>query len=406
MTRRSDRAADQRDQGARRDRPRRRAATPTSRPASASSTTCSPRSASTACSTSPSRSTATCTSTRTTPSRTPPSPWVRPSPQAAGDKAGTRRFGDALIPMDEALVQAAVDLSGRPYLVHREPDGAPPTIGPSLRHHPDPARLRVLHLPRRRSRLHLIVLSGRDWHHVTEAQYKALARALRAAVEIDPRVRGVPSTKGVVCSLALRGRRARLRVGQPALGPARAGTGRRRRSRSPPTPPRRVAADGLVVPGRRRLRRLHARADRGRRAGGGGRAAGGRATGARHLRRHAGAVRGRRRARRARPPAWACWPGGSSRCDAPVLPHMGWNTVDVAARLARCSPGCRADTRFYFVHSYGAPAAAPAPARPIDARTASRSSPPSSPAPLSATQFHPEKSGDAGAHLLGTGWRR
>ena len=50
--------------------------------------------------------------------------------QAAGDKAGTRRFGDALVPMDEALVQAAVDLSGRPYLVHREPDGAPPTIGP------------------------------------------------------------------------------------------------------------------------------------------------------------------------------------------------------------------------------------------------------------------------------------
>src|ERR1700710_1374556 len=49
--------------------------------------------------------------------------------QAAGDKSGTRRFGDSLIPMDEALVQAAVDLSGRPYLVHREPEGAPPTIG-------------------------------------------------------------------------------------------------------------------------------------------------------------------------------------------------------------------------------------------------------------------------------------
>jgi imidazoleglycerol-phosphate dehydratase len=117
--------------------------------------------------------------------------------QAAGDKAGTRRFGDALIPMDESLVQAAVDLSGRPYLVHIEPDGAPPTIGPdyattltrhvfeSFTHHASLA-------------LHVIVHGGRDWHHITEAQYKAVARALRSAVEIDPRVQGVPSTKGVL----------------------------------------------------------------------------------------------------------------------------------------------------------------------------------------------------------------
>jgi imidazoleglycerol-phosphate dehydratase len=117
--------------------------------------------------------------------------------QAVGDKAGTRRFGDALVPMDECLVQAAVDLSGRPYLVHSEPDGAPPTIGPayastltrhvfeSFTHHAALA-------------LHVIVHSGRDWHHVTEAQYKAVARALRGAVEIDPRVSGVPSTKGVL----------------------------------------------------------------------------------------------------------------------------------------------------------------------------------------------------------------
>jgi imidazoleglycerol-phosphate dehydratase len=116
---------------------------------------------------------------------------------AAGDKAGTRRFGDALIPMDECLVQAAVDLSGRPYLVHSEPAGAPPTIGPdyattltrhvfeSLAHHAALA-------------LHVVVHGGRDWHHVTEAQYKAVARALRGAVEIDPRVRGVPSTKGTL----------------------------------------------------------------------------------------------------------------------------------------------------------------------------------------------------------------
>ena len=117
--------------------------------------------------------------------------------QAAGDKAGTRRFGDALIPMDEALVQAAVDLSGRPYLVHREPGGAPPTIGPAYsttltRHVFESFTYHAA------IALHVIVHSGRDWHHIIEAQYKATARALRAAVEIDPRVQGVPSTKGVL----------------------------------------------------------------------------------------------------------------------------------------------------------------------------------------------------------------
>jgi imidazoleglycerol-phosphate dehydratase len=117
--------------------------------------------------------------------------------QAAGDKSGTRRYGDALIPMDEALVQAAVDLSGRPYLVHREPDGAPATIGPEY------ATTLTRHVFESFSHhaavgLHLIVHSGRDWHHITEAQYKAVARALRVAVEIDPRVAGVPSTKGVL----------------------------------------------------------------------------------------------------------------------------------------------------------------------------------------------------------------
>ena len=117
--------------------------------------------------------------------------------QAVGDKAGTRRFGDALIPMDETLVQAAVDLSGRPYLVHREPDCAPPMIGSqyatSLTRHVFEAF--TVHAA---VAAHVVVHSGRDWHHITEAQYKALARALRTAVELDPRVRGVPSTKGTL----------------------------------------------------------------------------------------------------------------------------------------------------------------------------------------------------------------
>jgi imidazoleglycerol-phosphate dehydratase len=117
--------------------------------------------------------------------------------QAVGDKAGTRRFGDATIPMDEALVQAAVDLSGRPYLVHDEPAGAPPTIGPdyatTLTRHVFESFVHHAAIA-----LHVTVRGGRDWHHITEAQYKAVARALRAAVEIDPRVPGVPSTKGVL----------------------------------------------------------------------------------------------------------------------------------------------------------------------------------------------------------------
>jgi len=117
--------------------------------------------------------------------------------QAAGDKSGTCRFGDALIPMDEALVQAAVDLSGRPYLVHNEPAGAPPTIGPdyatTLTRHVFESFVQHAGVT-----LHVTVHGGRDWHHITEAQYKAAARALRAAVEIDARVHGVPSTKGVL----------------------------------------------------------------------------------------------------------------------------------------------------------------------------------------------------------------
>ena len=117
--------------------------------------------------------------------------------QAAGDKAGVRRFGDATIPMDECLVSAAVDLSGRPYLGHNEPDGAPSTIGGTY------ASTLTRHVFETFTyhaavALHVNVHAGRDWHHITEAQYKAVARALRAALELDPRVAGVPSTKGVL----------------------------------------------------------------------------------------------------------------------------------------------------------------------------------------------------------------
>ena len=120
--------------------------------------------------------------------------------EAAGDKVGIRRFGDATIPMDEALVSAAVDLSGRPYLVHNEPDGAPPYIIGKDASYATTLTRHVFESFAYHARvaLHVNVHAGRDWHHITEAQYKAVARALRMAAEIDPRQQGIPSTKGVL----------------------------------------------------------------------------------------------------------------------------------------------------------------------------------------------------------------
>lgn len=119
--------------------------------------------------------------------------------EALGDKAGIARFGEAMVPLDEALAQAVVDVSGRPYLVHTgEPSGQQyHLIGghftgsltghvlESIAHHAGIC-------------IHMRVLAGRDPHHIAEAQFKALARALRAAVAPDPRVEGIPSTKGAL----------------------------------------------------------------------------------------------------------------------------------------------------------------------------------------------------------------
>jgi imidazoleglycerol-phosphate dehydratase len=124
--------------------------------------------------------------------------------EALGDKAGIARFGEATVPLDETLVQAVVDVSGRPYCVHTgEPAGqehvligvSPHSVAyvgsltrhvfETLAHHAAIA-------------LHVRVLSGRDPHHIVEAQFKAVARAVRAAVAIDPRVTGIPSAKGTL----------------------------------------------------------------------------------------------------------------------------------------------------------------------------------------------------------------
>ena len=117
--------------------------------------------------------------------------------EALGDKAGISRFGDALIPLDETLARAAVDLSGRPYAVHSEPAGMAPLIGSydtTLTRHFFESLAHAAGLC-----VHLDVLRGRNPHHIVEAQFKAFARALRAAVAPDPRAPGaIPSTKGVL----------------------------------------------------------------------------------------------------------------------------------------------------------------------------------------------------------------
>lgn len=115
---------------------------------------------------------------------------------ALGDKSGLRRFGYASVPLDEARAEASVDLSGRPYVVHSEPDGMAPFAG----QFPTTLTRHVLESFAAQARvcIHMQVAAGRDAHHIIEAQFKALARALRDACERDPRMRGIPSTKGVL----------------------------------------------------------------------------------------------------------------------------------------------------------------------------------------------------------------
>ena len=119
--------------------------------------------------------------------------------QALGDKAGISRFGDALVPLDEALVQAVVDVSGRPYLVHSgEPAGFEHHLigghftGSMVRHVFEAITFNA------GLTVHITVLGGRDPHHIAEAEFKAFARAFRFAVARDDRVSGIPSTKGAL----------------------------------------------------------------------------------------------------------------------------------------------------------------------------------------------------------------
>ncbi|MFJ4046647.1 imidazoleglycerol-phosphate dehydratase HisB [Microbacterium sp. NPDC089987] len=119
--------------------------------------------------------------------------------EALGDKVGISRYGDALVPLDEALAQAVVDISGRPFLVH---DGEPAGFefhligghftGSLVRHVFEAITFNA------GLTVHVRVLGGRDPHHIAEAEFKAFARAFRQAKALDPLVEGVPSTKGAL----------------------------------------------------------------------------------------------------------------------------------------------------------------------------------------------------------------
>jgi imidazoleglycerol-phosphate dehydratase len=119
--------------------------------------------------------------------------------EALGDKGGISRFGDALVPLDDALARAVVDVSGRPYLVHTgEPEGFENHLigghfAGSLVRHVFEAIIAHSGLT-----VHITVMDGRDPHHIAEAQFKAFARALRKAIAKDDKVEGVPSTKGAL----------------------------------------------------------------------------------------------------------------------------------------------------------------------------------------------------------------
>lgn len=119
--------------------------------------------------------------------------------EALGDKSGISRYGDALVPLDEALAQAVVDISGRPYLVHSgEPAGFEFHLigghytGSMVRHFFEALVLNA------RLTAHIKLVEGRDPHHIAEAEFKAFARAFRVAKAKDPLVKGIPSTKGAL----------------------------------------------------------------------------------------------------------------------------------------------------------------------------------------------------------------
>jgi imidazoleglycerol-phosphate dehydratase len=112
--------------------------------------------------------------------------------EALGTKEGIRRYGSFYLPMDETLARVVVDLSNRPHLEFRAPANTPSAPNMPFTLVEEFCRALASNL---RANIHVELLYGRDGHHIAEAIFKGLARALREACEIDPRVKGIPSTK-------------------------------------------------------------------------------------------------------------------------------------------------------------------------------------------------------------------
>lgn len=115
--------------------------------------------------------------------------------RALGDKKGIRRYGSAYLPMDETLTRVALDFSGRPYLEYRAPAGVESIGAFSFQLVEEFLRGFSVHAG---INLHVEILYGRDPHHMAESVFKGLAKAVDQACQIDPRVQGIPSTKGVL----------------------------------------------------------------------------------------------------------------------------------------------------------------------------------------------------------------
>lgn len=116
--------------------------------------------------------------------------------KALGDKRGIKRYGWAYLPMDETLVRVVIDFSGRPFLDYRAPSGVA-TIGTAFSFTLVEEFLRAFSV-NAAANLHVEILYGRDGHHMAEAVFKGLAKAVDQACQLDPRVEGVPSTKGTL----------------------------------------------------------------------------------------------------------------------------------------------------------------------------------------------------------------